>query len=54
MIEVNRGEWLLQWAAGSEMGRMIIRLAKRDGISTSDVVRRRASDEALEERGATR
>jgi NADPH:quinone reductase-like Zn-dependent oxidoreductase len=40
VLGVPRGEWLLQSAADSELGRMIIRLAKRDGIRTLNVVRR--------------
>src|SRR6202011_6410696 len=45
-------EWLLQSAAGSELGRMIIKLAKQDGIRTINVVRRRASVAELERLGA--
>lgn len=40
VLAVPRGEWLLQSAASSELGRMVIRLAKRDGIRTLNVVRR--------------
>jgi NADPH2:quinone reductase len=52
VLAVPRGEWLLQSAAGSELGRMIIRLAKRDGIRTLNVVRRRESVAELEAIGA--
>jgi NADPH:quinone reductase-like Zn-dependent oxidoreductase len=52
VLAVPRGEWLLQSAAGSELGRMIIRLAKRDGIRTVNVVRRRESVAELEALGA--
>jgi NADPH:quinone reductase-like Zn-dependent oxidoreductase len=52
VLAVPRGEWLLQSAAGSELGRMIIRLAKRDGIRTLNVVRRRESVAELEALGA--
>jgi NADPH:quinone reductase-like Zn-dependent oxidoreductase len=52
VLAVPRGEWLLQSAAGSELGRMIIRLAKRDGIRTVNVVRRRDSVAELEALGA--
>jgi NADPH:quinone reductase-like Zn-dependent oxidoreductase len=52
VLAVPRGEWLLQSAAGSELGRMIIRLAKRDGIRTLNVVRRRESVADLEALGA--
>jgi NADPH:quinone reductase-like Zn-dependent oxidoreductase len=52
VLAVPRGEWLLQSAAGSELGRMIIRLARRDGIRTLNVVRRRESVAELEALGA--
>jgi NADPH:quinone reductase-like Zn-dependent oxidoreductase len=52
VLAVPRGEWLLQSAAGSEIGRMIIRLAQRDGVRTINVVRRRESVAALKELGA--
>ncbi len=41
VLKVPRGEWLLQSAAGSALGKMIIRLCKNDGIRTINVVRRR-------------
>jgi NADPH2:quinone reductase len=52
VLAVPRGEWLLQSAAGSELGRMIIRLAKHDGIRTINVVRRREVVAELEQLGA--
>jgi NADPH2:quinone reductase len=52
VLAVPRGEWLLQSAAGSELGRMIIRLAKHDGIRTLNVVRRHESVAELEALGA--
>ncbi len=52
VLSVPRGEWLLQSAAGSELGRMIIKLAKHDGIRTINVVRRRSSVAELEQLGA--
>lgn len=52
VLAVPKGEWLLQSAAGSELGRMVIRLAKRDGIRTLNVVRRRESVAELEALGA--
>jgi NADPH:quinone reductase-like Zn-dependent oxidoreductase len=52
VLAVRRGEWLLQSAAGSELGRMIIRLAKHDGIRTLNVVRRREAVAELEALGA--
>jgi NADPH:quinone reductase-like Zn-dependent oxidoreductase len=52
VLAIPRGEWLLQSAAGSELGRMIIRLAKHDGIRTINVVRRHESVAELERLGA--
>lgn len=52
VLAVPRGEWLLQSAAGSQIGRMLIRLAKRDGIRTINIVRRRESVAELEQIGA--
>src|ERR1700692_1470183 len=52
VLGVPRGEWLLQSAAGSELGRMIIKLAKRDGIRTLNVVRRKDATAELEALGA--
>jgi len=52
VLAVPKGEWLLQSAAGSELGRMIIRLAKHDGIRTINIVRRRAAVAELERLGA--
>jgi NADPH:quinone reductase-like Zn-dependent oxidoreductase len=52
VLAIPRGEWLLQSAARSELGRMIIRLAKRDGIRTINVVRRREAVAELERLGA--
>lgn len=52
VLAVPQGEWLLQSAAGSELGRMIIKLARRDGIRTINVVHRHASMAELEQLGA--
>ena len=52
VLAVPRGEWLLQSAAGSQIGRMIIRLASRAGIRTINIVRRRESVAGLKELGA--
>src|SRR5271169_5447126 len=52
VLAVPRGEWLLQSAAGGELGRMIIRLAKHDGIRTINVVRRREAAQELKDLGA--
>ncbi len=52
VLAVPRGEWLLQSAAGSQIGRMMIKLAKHAGISTINIVRRRESIAELKELGA--
>jgi NADPH2:quinone reductase len=41
LLAVPKGEWLLQSAAGSTLGRMIINLGRHDGFKTANVVRRR-------------
>lgn len=52
VLAVPRGDWLLQSAAGGELGRMIIRLAKHDGIKTINIVRRREAVQELMDLGA--
>jgi NADPH:quinone reductase-like Zn-dependent oxidoreductase len=52
VLAVPRGEWLLQTASTSELGRMMIRLAKHDGIRTISVVRRREAVAELQRLGA--
>src|SRR5262249_5249341 len=47
VLKVPRGRWLLQTAAGSALGRMVIRLGRRDGFRTINVVRRREQAEEL-------
>jgi len=47
VLRVPRGAWLLQTAAGSALGRMIIRLGKHNGFRTMNVVRRREQGEEL-------
>lgn len=51
-LAVPRGEWLLQTAAGSQLGRMIILLGKRFGFRTINVVRRREQVDELRKLGA--
>ena len=51
ILGVGRGEWLLQSAAGSTLGRMIIKLGRHDGFPTLNVVRRRAAIDELKELG---
>jgi NADPH:quinone reductase len=51
VLAVPKGEWLLQSAAGSALGKMVIRLCKNDGIKTINVVRRREAMEELKALG---
>jgi NADPH2:quinone reductase len=39
ILQVPRGGWLLQTAAGSALGRLIIRLGRHDGFRTINVIR---------------
>jgi NADPH:quinone reductase-like Zn-dependent oxidoreductase len=41
VLDVPRGAWLLQTAAGSALGRMVMRLGRHEGFRTINVVRRR-------------
>jgi NADPH:quinone reductase-like Zn-dependent oxidoreductase len=51
VLRVPRGAWLLQTAAGSALGRMIIRLGRHMGLRTINVVRRRDQAEELSRLG---
>ncbi|KAK9916376.1 hypothetical protein WJX75_001994 [Coccomyxa subellipsoidea] len=51
-IAVPEGKWLLQTAAGSVLGRIVIALAKRKGVKTINVVRRSAQKQELQDLGA--
>ncbi len=51
LLAVPKGEWLLQSAAGSTLGRMIIALGKHDGFKTLNVVRRREAVDELKKLG---
>jgi NADPH:quinone reductase-like Zn-dependent oxidoreductase len=51
VLRVPRGAWLLQTAAGSALGRMVIRLGRLDGFRTINVVRRREQAEELRQLG---
>jgi NADPH2:quinone reductase len=53
LLKVPRGAWLLQTAAGSQLGRMVIRLGQLDGFKTLNVVRRREQAEELLRLGGT-
>jgi NADPH:quinone reductase-like Zn-dependent oxidoreductase len=53
VLQVPPGAWLLQTAAGSALGRMVIRLGQQDGFRTINVVRRREQAEELLRLGGT-
>ena len=48
---VPKGEYVIQTAAGSNVGRMITSIAKHLGINIIDVVRRSAQKAELEKLG---
>jgi NADPH:quinone reductase-like Zn-dependent oxidoreductase len=50
---VGLGEWLLQTAAGSTVGKLVAQLARHRGIQTINVVRRRAVVDQIRELGGT-
>ena len=52
ILAVPPGAWLLQTAAGSALGRMVIRLGRHFGFRTINVVRRREQAEELSREGA--
>jgi NADPH:quinone reductase-like Zn-dependent oxidoreductase len=52
VLKVPPGEWLLQTAAGSALGRMVIRLGKHFGFRIINVVRRREQAAELQRAGA--
>jgi NADPH2:quinone reductase len=52
VLRVPPGAWLLQTAAGSALGRMVIRLGQRQGFKTVNVVRRPEEAEELARSGA--
>jgi NADPH:quinone reductase-like Zn-dependent oxidoreductase len=52
VLKVHRGAWLLQSAAGGELGKMVIRLGYKRAFRTINVVRRREQAEELKKLGA--
>ena len=53
VLRVPEGAWLLQTAAGSALGRMVIRLGQLYGFKTLNVVRRKEQAEELLRLGGT-
>ncbi len=51
VLRIPKGAWLLQSAAGSALGRMIIRLGKHAGFRTINIVRRQETVEELKKLG---
>jgi NADPH:quinone reductase-like Zn-dependent oxidoreductase len=52
ILAAPRGEWLLQSAAGSSLGKMVVRLAAHTGFRTINIVRRPEQAEELKRLGA--
>ena len=52
VLKVPGGQWLIQTAAGSALGRMIIRLGQATGFRTFNIVRRESTAEELRRLGA--
>lgn len=52
VLKITRGAWLLQSAAGGELGKMVIRLGYKFAFRTINVVRRREQVEELKKLGA--
>ena len=51
-LDLQPDEWLLQTAAGSTLGRVVLQIAKQHGFKTINVVRRREQVEELKALGA--
>lgn len=51
VLRIPAGQWLLQTAAGGELGKMIVRLGRRIGFRTMNVVRRREQVDELKKLG---
>lgn len=51
-LQLQKDEWLLQTAAGSTLGRIVLQLARERGFRTINVVRRREQAEELKTLGA--
>ncbi len=51
-LQVAPGAWLLQSAAGSSLGKMVVKLGKKLGFRTINIVRRAETAETLKKLGA--
>jgi NADPH:quinone reductase-like Zn-dependent oxidoreductase len=52
VLRIPRGAWLVQTAAASALGQMVVRLGRHLGFRTLNVVRRREAAELLQRLGA--
>src|SRR5262249_49805049 len=52
-LDVQPGEWLLQTAAGSSVGRLVLQLAGHQGFKTINVVRRQSAAGQIRALGGT-
>jgi NADPH2:quinone reductase len=52
-LDVQPGEWLLQTAAGSTVGKLVVQLGTHFGFKTMNVVRRRSAVDEILELGGT-
>src|SRR5690349_2626248 len=53
LLDLRQGEWLLQTAAGSTVGQLVIQLGAHVGFNTINVVRRRSAVEDILAMGGT-
>ncbi|WP_171054065.1 zinc-dependent alcohol dehydrogenase family protein [Arenibacterium halophilum] len=53
MVDLAEGDWILQNAANSNVGRMVIRFARERGLNSINIVRRADVAKALTDDGAT-
>ena len=51
-LQVAQGAWILQSAAGSSLGKMVVKLGKKLGFKTINLVRRPETAEILKKLGA--
>lgn len=52
LLDAKAGDWVVQTAAGSTLGQLMIQLAKLNGINLINVIRSRSGVEALKAAGA--
>lgn len=50
-LDIPKGQWLLQSAAGSVLGRLVVQMAKHFGVRTINVIRRESQKKELLELG---